>query len=53
MHYTILKHFKKHERAKYSQKRLDHAKTSTADAIKTDSKKSNSKNSRSNGRFSW
>ena len=38
---------------KYSQKLLDSAKKPTTDAIKTASKKSNSKDSRSNWRLDW
>ena len=38
---------------KYGQKRLDRAKKSTTDAIKTVSKKSSSKNSRRNWRVDW
>ena len=38
---------------KYGQKRFDSTKKSTTDAIKTASKKSNSRNSRSNWWFDW
>ena len=38
---------------KYSQKRLDKAKKSTTDAIKTASKKAIQKKSRSNWSFNW
>ena len=38
---------------KYGQKLVDTAKKSATDAIKAASQKSNSKNSRSNWRFSW
>ena len=37
----------------YGQKRLDSAKKSGTDAIKTASKKSNQKNSKSNWWFNW
>ena len=45
---NIGKNISKNLSGKYSQKRLDHAKQSAADALKTVSTKSNSKNSRSN-----
>ena len=43
--------FAKNLSNKYSQKPIDSAKKSTTDAIKTTSKKSNSKNSRNNWWF--
>ena len=39
--------------SKYNQTLLHHAKQSVTDAIKNTSKKSNSKNSRSNWLFDW
>ena len=45
---NIGKNISKNLRGKYSQKLLDHAKKSATDALKTFSKKSHSKNSRSN-----
>ena len=46
--FTSAKNMGKNLNNKYSQKLLDSAKKSTTDAVKTVSKKSNSKNSRSN-----
>ena len=45
---NIGKNISRNLSGKYSQKLLDHAKQSATDAFKTDSKKSNSKNSGSN-----
>ena len=46
--FTSAKNMGKNLNNKYSQKLLDSAKKSTTDAVKTVSKKSNSKSSRSN-----
>ena len=46
--FTSAKNMGKNLNNKYSQELLDSAKKSTTDAVKTVSKKSNSKNSRSN-----
>ena len=45
---NIAKKIRYNLRFKYSEKRLYHAKQSATDALKTSSKKSNPKNSRSN-----
>ena len=44
----LVKIYLKNAKGKYSQKLLNHAKQSAADALKTASKKSNSKSSRGN-----
>ena len=60
LYHTTLKKIKhaykskyNHKRDKYSEKLLDTAKKSTTDAIKTISKKNNSKNIRSKRWFNW
>ena len=50
---NISKNISKSLSGNYNQKLIDHAKQSTTDAFKTASKRSNSKQSKSNWWFDW